>query len=262
MPWFRVDDKLGEHPKVRAIPRGKRRNAMGLWILAGPWCCLNLTDGNVPGYMLEELCSKPSDAAELVRSGLWHESGHNCPDCPQPSDTDGYIFHDWCSLQFSRDQVISKREREAKRQQEWRDRKRAEKEAQSRDRNGVTEMYDPVSHAPVRDSRPVPSRPELLSTERGERQVTLRAAEPTGPTPKSAADARCSAHIGVADPGPCKGCKRAREQAEKEIEREAEAIARAAEAQARNCQLCEGTHFVLDENKRPTKRRCDHRRSA
>lgn len=95
----------------------------------------------------------------------------------------------------------------------------------------------------------------------GERPETSAPAAATKPSPKSPSDARCTAHIGVAEPGPCKGCGRERERAEREVERAAEKARLAAEEAARDCPDCEGTHFVLDDDKKPTRRKCTHPRS-
>lgn len=258
MPWFKVDDKLGEHPKVRAIPRSRRRNAMGLWILAGPWCSLNLRDGNVPSYMLEEFCSKECDAEALVRVGLWHTSGHECPECPQPRDDGGYIFHDWPSLQYTREQVLAKRDADAERQRLWRERKRGEKEAQSQDRHDVTGAESQARNATVQPSRPVPSRP-VLTTERGDRTETLHAAAETAPLHNSDT---CTRHPnGNPTDEPCRGCQRVEERTSRRAAREADRARVAAERAAIDCDRCDGT-WIVDADKNPTRRKCDHRRSA
>lgn len=267
MVWFRVDDNFADHPKVRRIPRGQRAAAIGLWTLAGTWAARHLRDGHVPDYMIDELCARPSHAEALVRVDLWHKHGHNCADCP-PVSANSYVFHDWESLQYTREQVLAKREADAERQRLARERRKSQRESQ--DSHAVTDTDEGVSHATVHDSRPVPSRPvptEVLTSE-GDRPVTLRAVPETKPSPSDdelirPADARCSAHVGVAEPGPCKGCRAARERAERKWEAAEERRRAADEELARNCVLCEGTHFVLDADKNPTAKKCtDHRRSA
>jgi hypothetical protein len=103
--WFRVDDKLGEHPKVRAIPRTHRRNAMGLWLLAGAWCALTMRDGHVPPFMVDEWACEPVDAHWLAQVDLWHAEGHDCEACPQPRDADGWVFHEWSTLQPTKAEI-------------------------------------------------------------------------------------------------------------------------------------------------------------
>lgn len=95
----------------------------------------------------------------------------------------------------------------------------------------------------------------------GERPEPLRAVPVTEPPLSSSTDARCTAHRGVANPGPCNGCRAARERAEAKASRAAEQIQREAEAAARNCTRCDGVR-VVDDQGNPTRKLCDHRRSA
>jgi len=88
MPWFRIDDKAHSHPKL--IKAGNA--ALGLWLRCGSYAAQHLTDGIVPGVVAELYGTKPQ-AGKLVKAGLWHEHGHDCPDgCPNPAPGD-YVFH-------------------------------------------------------------------------------------------------------------------------------------------------------------------------
>lgn len=118
------------------------------------------------------------------------------------------------------------------------------------------------SHSSENREQSSKDKEQASTTEGGERTETLRAVDATKPTPKSPTDARCTAHAGVADPGPCRGCGRERERLEREIQRDTERAAKAAAELARNCPDCEGTHIVLDADKKPTGRKCTHRRTA
>jgi hypothetical protein len=90
MPWFRIDDKAHSHPKL--IKAGNA--ALGLWLRCGSYAAQHLTDGIVPGVVAELYGTKPQ-AAKLVKAGLWHEHGHDCPaGCPNPAPGD-YAFHDF-----------------------------------------------------------------------------------------------------------------------------------------------------------------------
>jgi hypothetical protein len=90
MPWFRIDDKAHSHPKL--IKAGNA--ALGLWLRCGSYAAQHLTDGIVPGVVAELYGTKPQ-AAKLVKAGLWHEHGHDCPrGCPDPAPGD-YAFHDF-----------------------------------------------------------------------------------------------------------------------------------------------------------------------
>lgn len=89
MPWFRIDDKAHSHPKILRAGNA----ALGLWLRCGSYAAQHLTDGIVPGIIAELYGTKPQ-AAKLVKAGLWHEHGHDCPDCPNPAPGD-YAFHDF-----------------------------------------------------------------------------------------------------------------------------------------------------------------------
>lgn len=149
MTWFKVDDGLHSHRKVRSLPRKDRMPALGLWCLAGSWCADNLTDGHVPAYMLEELGGTTRQAQLLVTSGLWFQVD------------DGYQFHGWSDegRQPTRAQVEEHRESERKRKARW----RASVDMSQRDNPGTdggTDGGTPASVPPgVQTPRPDPTRP-------------------------------------------------------------------------------------------------------
>ena len=179
MPWFKVDDSLHSHRKVKRIPRRNKSRiaAMGLWSLMGSWCADQLTDGHVPSYMPEEEGGSDKEAAELVRVGLWHANGHQCDRCPQPSDPDGWVFHDWTGgthgWQPSREKVEAEREAAAERQRKAREKAKAAREQREATRDEL-EAPPPddgevtresrrdggVSNGAVRSTRPDPTRPD------------------------------------------------------------------------------------------------------
>ena len=115
MAWFKVDDKIHDHPK--ALAAGK--SAMGVWVLAGAWAADNLTDGFVPKRVLSRW-GTAGDAKKLVDAGLWftdEEEG-------QP----GWRFHDWEDFQPTRAQVLEDRQKNAAKLANWRAQKAREKE--------------------------------------------------------------------------------------------------------------------------------------
>ncbi|MFG3660279.1 hypothetical protein [Streptomyces sp. NPDC047706] len=121
MPWFRIDDKAHSHPKL--IKAGNA--ALGLWLRCGAYAAQHLTDGIVPGVVAELYGTKPQ-AAKLVKAGLWHEHGHDCPrGCPNPAPDD-YVFHDFLddgrNTSRARHEAEKKkaRERQAKHREEAR----------------------------------------------------------------------------------------------------------------------------------------------
>lgn len=118
MTWFRVDDGFYSHPKTLATTLA----ASGLWVRAGAWVGQHLNDGLVPTDALRAISPTPPGtthriAAELVRAGLWI-------DVPGI----GYEFHDWTDLNPTREKVMGEREAARKRQDEWRRRRRDERE--------------------------------------------------------------------------------------------------------------------------------------
>ena len=116
MAWFKVDDKLHSHPKVLGVPL----RSMGLWVLAGAWSADQLTDGFIPRAVLPALQAKPSDARDLVTSGLWLEVDG------------GWQFHDWLEFQFSRASTLARRAKDAERKAEARAAKAAKREEEER----------------------------------------------------------------------------------------------------------------------------------
>lgn len=86
MTWFKVDDGLPDHRKVRRLGRDKLP-AIGLWTLCGAWCSSNLMDGFVPDEIVRRWDASAKYAEKLVAAGLWHHAEHE----GEP----GYRFHQW-----------------------------------------------------------------------------------------------------------------------------------------------------------------------
>lgn len=109
MVWFKVDDKLHDHHKVRQAGA----SAMGLWVLAGSWSADNLTDGYVAETVLRRWDHNWRVRAErLVRAGLWSAETVN----GEP----GYRFHQWQERQPTRSDVEKGRESDRQRMAETR----------------------------------------------------------------------------------------------------------------------------------------------
>lgn len=92
MAWFKVDDKIHSHKKVRRLGPD-RLAAMGLWLLAGSWCADQKTMF-IPAEVVEIFDRKQRYASRLVEVGLWHRETHE--------GEDGYRFHDWEDYQPSK----------------------------------------------------------------------------------------------------------------------------------------------------------------
>ncbi|MET7616982.1 mucin-2 [Streptomyces sp. NPDC005408] len=89
MTWFKIDDSAHMHPKFIAAGNA----ALGLWLRCGAYSAQHLTEGTVPGIVAKQYGTAPQ-AAKLVKVGLWHEQGHDCPRCAQPAPGD-YMVHDF-----------------------------------------------------------------------------------------------------------------------------------------------------------------------
>lgn len=123
MPWVRFDDQFPTHRKVEGLSDG----AFRLHVTAIFWCARNLTDGWVPQNDLSmaapRTCNRPEKLVhQLVTRGVWHEPGHDCPDCPAISD--GWVIHDYLEFQPSKADVEAERAANRERQRKWRDRQR------------------------------------------------------------------------------------------------------------------------------------------
>ncbi|MFD9192951.1 mucin-2 [Streptomyces phaeochromogenes] len=114
MSWFKVDDTAHAHPKLR----GAGTAAIGLWTLGGSYAAQYLTDGMVHAHFIKTTATGPQ-LARLVKSGLWHPAGHDCPRCPQPAAGD-YVIHDYLIYNPRRTKVLAERERAAEKKRKQR----------------------------------------------------------------------------------------------------------------------------------------------
>lgn len=93
MAWFKVDDKMPNHRKARAVRRshpskGRDASPFGLWVLAGAWAGSNNTAGFVPSEVLADWDDEWQSLTDrLVAAGLfWRTEQDGEP---------GFGFHDW-----------------------------------------------------------------------------------------------------------------------------------------------------------------------
>ncbi|WP_405018152.1 mucin-2 [Kitasatospora sp. NBC_00070] len=114
MTWFKVDDTAGTHPKL--LKAGNA--ALGLWLRCGAYSAQHLTEGRIPGVVAALFGTAPQ-AARLVRAGLWHESGHECPRC-RPVVVGEFLMHDFLRYNPTRASVEGGRDREAERKRKGR----------------------------------------------------------------------------------------------------------------------------------------------
>lgn len=105
MAWFKVDDTLHCHPKVRRAGAA----SAGVWVTAGSFCMAYKTDGVVPTWWLDSWGrTGRTAAAALVREGLWE------------AVDGGYRFHDWDDYQPLSDEIEQVREKARERQRKRR----------------------------------------------------------------------------------------------------------------------------------------------
>lgn len=91
--WFRVDDGLFAHRKVRKIRRDRPDSPrdiapMGLWVIGGSWCSSHSPEGFIPLEVLEDYDDNAQELAQrLVDAGMWVKG--------EVAGETGYYFHDW-----------------------------------------------------------------------------------------------------------------------------------------------------------------------
>ena len=125
MPWARIDDQYGDHPKtVQVGPLG-----MALHIAAICYCSRHLTDGFVPDAMIPRLvnfdgititdCNGVSNAVtnkqvtqELTQAGLFDIV------------PGGYMVHDYLKYNYSKAQIEAEKASNTERQKAWREKNR------------------------------------------------------------------------------------------------------------------------------------------
>lgn len=86
------------------------------------WAKENTSDGHLPAGVLPILRAEAGASTrhvrDLVRTGRWHEAGHDCGRCPQPPD--GVQVHDWAVHNETAEQLDERRRIETERKADWR----------------------------------------------------------------------------------------------------------------------------------------------
>jgi hypothetical protein len=153
MTWFRIDDKFGEHPKVRRLAKD-RVAAVGLWTLCGVYCADNTSDGFVPAEVVRRHDPRLRLAKRLVEVGLWHESASQ--------DEVGFEFHQWSEHQPTREEIELRRKKTAAKVAAWRAKKAAQKADESDEYPDGDRVGNPVTSEvtnQVSNPAPDPTRP-------------------------------------------------------------------------------------------------------
>lgn len=255
MGWIKVSDDFYDNDKMLAAGNLGR----DLYWHGMAFCNRNLTDGLVPRGRALSLVDWTGAAVltgtysgvdghdcapiavELVlAAGLWHEDGHDCPDCVQPGPRH-YIIHDYLKYQPSRTEVEAKRAAVSEARAAA-GRAGGLKSAQTRrskaEANGQAKTKQTSSKSEAPNPNPNPSTSPLVTKE-GE--VALRNAHEANPRPQ------CSKHPNGNHEGACRGCMKVRQWDEANAAAvqadELEAKRRAREI-AERCPDCHGTNLV------------------
>lgn len=101
-PWGAIELGLPTNRKLR----GADARAKWLYVVTLLWCNQELNDGVFMPRVAVALADVPNKfVRELVNRDLFHEKGHACPRCPQPSDADDLVVHDFGEHNRSADKV-------------------------------------------------------------------------------------------------------------------------------------------------------------
>lgn len=146
MAWFKIDDGFHASRKLLKIPKRTRFAAVGLWTVAGSWAADQLTDGNVPDYMIGVFGAPPAAPEALVDCGLWQRT------------SDGYVFYNWHEYQPSKQDVDAERAASRERMRELRARRKLKKPPEQAEEGDAFGRTVPNGSENVRN--PDPTRPD------------------------------------------------------------------------------------------------------
>lgn len=267
MGWVRMSDDFYDNDKMLAAGSIGR----DLYWHGIAYCNRNLTDGliakgkargladftgaawltgNMSGVDGDE-CA-PYAIMQLLNANLWHERGHDCPDCGDPGPRH-YIVHDYLKYQPSRGEIEAKAEANRERVRKWSEARKAKK-ARGNDvsNTGANALATPLLMEQLHDTPTPTPTPSTSLVETWGGSVTKRTARGRdNPRPQ------CSKHHENHD-GPCRACKRRREwddahQAQVEAdELNAKRTAKAAAIQARHeCRFCDDDGWLLGADRTP-----------
>ena len=118
MSWMKLDDAILDHPKFIRAARNGGSEAIHLWLGLRAWCAQSLSDGFVPGDMVDEVRGpkrgREKALATLVQVGLVKEM------------EGGWQLHDYLDWSDSREEVLDARRKAAARQKAAREKRAAE----------------------------------------------------------------------------------------------------------------------------------------
>jgi general stress protein YciG len=249
--YVKVQVDFDDDPDVAKLARFTRpseaRAARDLLVSMWRYCKRELTDGHVPAEVVGKLAYPDApkiglrDAERLVECGVAErtKTGYYLP---------GFLKHN-----NSREQVASERERKAAAGKKGGEASGQLRKAEAEAKQSASEVRSQSTEFRVQSSE------NTSSKEGGERPVTLHAVPATEPPHD---EERCTRHPnGNPADEACRGCERVEVRKAVRASGDAERRRIAAETAARDCTRCDGVR-VTDDNGRPTRTRCDHRRTA
>jgi hypothetical protein len=263
--FLKVDVDFAANKDIAKLRRYGRDTRAVRDLLVQMWCYCkrHRTDGHIPSEEIGVLVYPDTerngirDADRLVEVGIAErtDAGYYLPD---------FLRHNKSAVQIAEESRI-KAERGRRGGIRSGEARRGEADSQAdakqdASQTGSTETSSASTPLNTETETEPETEPKPSSLQvSGGRTETLRAVPATSP-PK---DSTCSRHPdGNPTNEPCGGCKRVEDRKRRNDEKAAERRQREDEDRARNCPTCEGTYFVLDGDKLPTRRKCDHRRSA
>lgn len=265
--YVRIAVEMPDNPKIAALD-----DPVASWahIVAICYSGEHLTDGVFPvAAILRKACAARTKADKLVRAGLWHKPGHDCDTCPQPLAGHA-VVHDYLKHQHAGSYVrtVSDVRSAAGRKgaaQRWQtDGNGYSKRHSKPDGTEVAnDMAPPLANAWQTSCQEVRSKNSCkdLGGYRYESDARANATEPPehSPTSTNRPPERCAKHNNSqTDPGPCRGCMRAREHAE-QWDRDQRLTRVMAD---RSCGLCDADGWRYEPGTRiplTPYERCDHR---
>lgn len=120
MPYLQSDDGFPENPKVDALSDGAYR----LYDAGRHYAAKHLTDGRVPARKVARLTPnyRPAHLDELLAADLFHHGGEGCgTDHCVKGEAGEVVVHDYLEWNRSAAWWTAKRQKDAERQAEWRE---------------------------------------------------------------------------------------------------------------------------------------------
>ena len=91
--WAPVDTGYLDNPKMLDVLDASGTATL-MHLASILYCAQHFTDGHIsPGVARRKVGASRDDDRLLIDAGLWHETGHDCPDCPDPEPGKVYVHN-------------------------------------------------------------------------------------------------------------------------------------------------------------------------